>query len=204
MILLSQDATTAFGKAGTAMTTLQGKSSTLSTTVATHMKSMTTHVQNFSSAAVKAFDAVGKAADANAKKVAALQKAIDALKSKTITITVNYKVNKPAGLQHGGAFIANSPMQIDGVNIAEHSKPELVSVLPLTNPNDLTDKTIDIPMPSLKTPQIKMPHSTGGGGGQPINVHGEIHITNTLGDGRVITEIIKPFLLKNYSGITSS
>ena len=38
----------------------------------------------------------------------------------------------------------------------------------------------------------------------PINVYGEIHITNTLGDGRVISEMIKPFLLKNYSGITSS
>ena len=38
----------------------------------------------------------------------------------------------------------------------------------------------------------------------PINVYGEIHITNTLGDGRIISEMIKPFLLKNYSGITSS
>jgi hypothetical protein len=29
-----------------------------------------------------------------------------------------------------------------------------------------------------------------------INIYGKIHITNTLGDGRVITEIIEPFLLK--------
>lgn len=205
-------AKTHYGAAGTAATGFQGKSSTLSSTFSSHMSSMTSKVKSFSSAAVSAFNAVGKAADANAKKVAALRKEIDALKSKTITITVNYKVNKPSGVQHGGAFIASKATQIDGVNIAEHNKPELIAAFPLTNPNNIQDRTIDIPAPNLKMPspqikspsQVSVPSSSSSGGGQPVIVRGDQYIEVKLGDGSVIARAVKPYLLEGYSGISSS
>ena len=217
-------ATKSFDTAGKAAVGFQGKSSTLSTTVATHMKSMTTNIGTFASTSVSNFNKVGSAADANAKKVAALRKEIDALKSKTITITVNYQVNKPKGMQHGGSFlnlggppthaqhgnswIQSSPTTIGGTHIAEVA-PEIVNVIPL-DPKEKSSPfhNLELPMqmPSSIMKSVSQDRGGGGNGGTttPINVYGEIHITNTLGDGRVITEIIKPFLLKNYSGITSS
>jgi hypothetical protein len=110
-------------------------------------------------------------------------------------------LNMPNMENHG---FKKTPKTIGGTHVSEVF-PELITAIPL-DPKEKNSPfhNLDIPMPM---PQMKSISPQGRGGSMtrntPINVYGEIHITNTLGDGRVITEIIKPFLLENYSGITS-
>ncbi len=213
---------TGFGKVASSAKAAQSQLSNMSTSVSTYMSSMTTKVNSFSSASVTAFGKVGSAAEAAMKKVQALQKSIDALKDKTITITVNLEGAGVKHLQHGGsalnlngptyaaagaAWVQNTPRKIGNTHVAE-TFPEIITAIPL-DPKEKNSPfhDLNIPMPSIQQsiPQIRSRGGgSSGGGGQPINVYGEIHITNTLGDGRIISDIVKPFMLKNYSGITSS
>ena len=215
--------TTSMDEVSTSANDTQGVLSDMSTSVATYMKSMTSHVQNFASSFGDSMDSIIQDAEDATSAVEDLQSAIDALKDKEITITVNLAGAGASRLQHGGsalnlngptyaaagaAWVQNTPRKIGGTHVAE-TFPEIITAIPL-DPKEKNSPFhnvgLDVPMPEMKSiGKIGSGgRGGGGGGGQPINVYGEIHITNTLGDGRVISEIVKPFMLKNYSGITSS
>ena len=199
-----------FKQAGDAAFAAQGVMSKMSTSVATYMSSMTSHVQSFSSACVKAFDAVGKAADAAAQKVKALQSAINALKDKTVTITTRYvTVGSPGGrfggstigyARGGDSWIQDKPGKVGGMNVGEFSKPELITVTPLTNPYDVQDKTISIPSQKKSVPIIPM--GSQNNSNRPIQVTGDLYVTVSTQSGETLANEVKPFLLKGFSGIT--
>jgi hypothetical protein len=133
---------TSFNTVNTAVKTTHTALSTMSTSVSTYMDGMSKKVNSFGTASQTSFNKTRTSADTATKSVKQLQSAINALKNKTITITVNYKVNKPSGLEHGGAFMAmaqhgfsgivDRPTTMGGVRMGEGFKPELVTVQPLT------------------------------------------------------------------------
>ena len=121
-----------------------------------------------------------------------LQSAINALKSKTITITVRYNLQgKPSGIQHGGSFlthaqkkfsgIVDTPTTMNGVRMGEGSKPELVTVTPLTRGTGNTSE------PTVSS-------GKGFGGGRPIVLK-----NNIILDGRIIDKRIRKVALDEYS-----
>jgi hypothetical protein len=219
----AKSAGTSLNTVGTAAFGAQGKLSTMSKSVATYMSSMSTNVSNFASKFSSAMKTVGSQADAATKKVAALKKAVDSLKSKSINIHVGLSGPGAAYLKTGGAFISpeptgfaqsgkswvnSKPRKIGGVNISEFGKPELVTVTPLSNPMDPTDKNINMNIPIPKPQSIPRQmtsginnNTTGGGGSrQPINV--ELHTTVTMPDGKVLAKAVQQHLLSGFSGIT--
>jgi hypothetical protein len=218
----SSASVTSMEEVGTSANTAQEELSNMSSSVATYMKSMTSNVQNFESSFGDSMDSIIQDAESATTAVEDLQSAIDALKDKEITITVNLAGAGVDHLRHGGSalnmggpsyaasgksWLQKTPKKLGGTHVAE-TFPEIISAIPL-DPKERNSPfhNVDIPVPSMQS--ISQNRSGGGVGGMsgnttPINVYGEIHITNTLGDGRVISDIIKPFLLKNYSGITSS
>jgi hypothetical protein len=181
--------TASFNTVNTAVKTTQNALSSMSTSVSTYMTGMSSKVSQFGSAAQSAFSKVKSSADAATKSVKALQSAINALKSKTITITVNFKVNKPSGLEHGGAFLASAqhgfsgivdrPTTMGGVRMGEGFKPELVTVQPLTRGTG-----------NHSGPTV----SSGGFGGSSRPI--EIHVHNEI-NGREIQRIIKRVALED-------
>jgi hypothetical protein len=74
---------------------------------------------------------------------------------RTITITtINRNRNLGTTIQHGGSFVTNAqqgmsgiitrPEIVNGISMGEHSKPELITVTPLTNPNNVADTKINL------------------------------------------------------------
>jgi hypothetical protein len=181
----SSKASSSFAKAGTAGTQMANKVKSASSSMKSSLSSAASSAASFASKCVSSFNKVGSSATSNASKVRNLASAISRLKSKTITITTRYVTSgRPrGGLQHGGAFIADSPTTIGGMKMGEHYKPELVTVTPLTNPNSL-DKTI-----TVNTPR-------GGGGGSREVV---IPVTLML-DNKVLIRTVRRGLVEEVSG----
>jgi hypothetical protein len=221
----AKSAGTSMGQVGNTATGAQGKLSTMSKSVSTYMSSMSSAVSKFASAFSSAMSKVSSQAAAATSKVKALQSAVNSLKSKSINIHVGLSGPGAAYLKTGGAFISpeptgfaqggkswinSKPRKIGGVNISEFGKPELVTVTPLSNPMDPTDKNINmnIPVPKPQAiPHMKSGINTGGGvtggaGGhnQPINV--ELHTTIAMPDGKVLAKAVQQHLLSGFSGIT--
>lgn len=175
-------------------TSASGSVLAMQKSMSTNLSAAQSKANSFASAVQSAFNKVGSAATSNANKVKQLKASIDALKSKTITITVKYNVQKPSGLEHGGAFmthaqhgfsgIINQPTKFGGVRMGEGFKPELVTVTPLTrgtgNTNGLT--------------RAAGGSSTGGGSGGGV---ANITIPVIL-DGREIGRASKKFALDDF------
>lgn len=194
-----------FGEVETAASDFRSEASTTSASIATYTDSMESHIESFANSSVSNFEDVGEAASDAADKVGDLKKAIDSLKDKTVTITVKYNVqSKPSGLQHGGSFIADEPTRISGVNVAE-TFPEIVNVIPLDpkEPNSpFHNINVNVPkLPSLDG--IMSAPSTTQGGGSNVTVTGNLIATIQLPNGEAMAKVVKPYMLKGYSGIVS-
>ena len=212
-------ATQDFGEVSDVMFETQGTASDLSKNIKTYMSSMSTNVNTATGNMISDFDDLVSTLEDVTSAAKDVKKAIEAIPDHK-TITIDYKINKPKGVQHGGAwvtgmqqggsFIADKPMRFDGVNMGEHYKPELVTVTPLTNPNDLNDKTVDfdlgnsafsksIPRAVEDVKHIAQTQGTNttGGMGLPQN----IEVTVVMPNGEVLARVVKPLLLRNYSAI---
>jgi hypothetical protein len=216
-------ATTAFGKiksqAATMATGVTGSFNTTGTSALTFrnnieqvasdfesaMSEMTSHVESFADAFSSAMDTLIQSANDAQQAVEDLQSAIDNLKDKTVTVTVNYKRTGISSFQHGGAFIADRPMNFAGAHMGEHHKPELVTVTPLTNPNKISEKSIDMSRFATATSMqrggqiIRAPNTNGNTGQELIteikglrnDVKNLRMISNTILDGRLIDQTIQ-------------
>jgi methyl-accepting chemotaxis protein len=137
--------TSSMNTASTSALTLRNNVEQMASDMQSDLSSAASHAQSFASAVVSSFNRVGSAASSAASQVKSLASAINSLKDKTVTVTTRYvTTGKPGGAQHGGSFIVDSPTKIAGVNVGEHHKPELINVIPLTNPNVNSDRTIDL------------------------------------------------------------
>ena len=180
----SSKASSSFAKAGTAGTQMANRVKSASSSMKSSLNSAASSAASFASKCVSSFNKVGSSATSNASKVRNLASAISRLKSKTITITTKYVTSgRPGGLQHGGAFIANNPTTIGGTKVGEHYKPELVTVTPLTNPNNL-DRTVTVNTPA-----------TRGGGSREV----VIPVTLML-DNKVLIRTVRRGLVEEVSG----
>ena len=106
------------------------------------------------------------------------------------------------GFQHGGSFISTHEQNFKGRRISELNKWEMVTVIPLSNPNDATDKNSLFPAPARLPASIGAGVAGGGAGGGliggaggPIIVQGNITSVITLPDGRVLAHAVNPFLM---------
>lgn len=198
--------------------------SSMGSQISSAMSSASSAVSKFASSASSAFSKVGSQAAQATKMVKQLQSAINSLKSKSINIHVGLTGPGARFMRHGGAFISaeptgfaqtgtsfvnTKPRKIGGVNISEFGKPELVTVTPLSDPGNPMDKNIGMSIPK---PQA-IPHHGGGlggmvgggngsGGGQPITVTGDVHVSVMMPDGQVLAKSVRGYLLEGFSGIT--
>ncbi len=141
---MASGVTSSMNAASTSALTFRNNVQQTADDVSSACDEMTSAVESFADAFEGAMDQLVSSAEKAKQAVEEVQSAIDSLKDKTVTVTVNYKeTGRPTDLQHGGSFIAGHPMKIDGVNIGEHHKPELVTVTPLTNPNRNYERSID-------------------------------------------------------------
>ena len=206
---------------------LQGTESQLSSNTKTYFNSMKTNVGSATDSMVsdlddlikildKAEKAASSAADAFYDMAAAAKKAASAA-SKVGGAQFGGTFITTAA-QHGGSFIVDRPKNINGINVGEHHKPELVTVIPLTNPNDINDKTVDFNIGGsdkngrsneLREISSKMINSNSngmrsmnsGGGNNMTSLPQYIEIKVVLQNGELLSRVIKPFLLKDYSAI---
>ena len=209
---------TSMGEVSTSANDTQGELSNMSSSVATYMDSMSSNVSDFESSFGTSMDSVITDAETATTAVEDLQSAIDALKDKTITITVNLEgagvdhlkhggsfinFGAPAHAQHGAAWIQKNPTKIGGTSISE-TFPEVVSVIPL-DPKEKASPFYNLELP-VKTPEIPTPTviAGGGGGGGPTVTQGDVYVTVQLPNGEALARVVKPFMLTGYSGITSS
>jgi hypothetical protein len=207
-------------------TTASASFSTMNKSVGTSLQNMTTKVQSFGKASSKSFDETKRSADQATKSVQALQKAINALKNKTVTITQKFTTSGTRYVRHGGSFISmdptgfaaggqswinTKPRKIGGMNISEFGKPELVTVTPLSNPNDPMDRNMSIGLPKTPQPIQSSMNKFGanpitggsrGNGNQPIQVTGNVYVTVKTQNGKVLAQEVQPYLLQDFGGIT--
>ena len=185
----------------------QEASSKLSTSVKAHTDSMEANITDWANKTVTAFGtAIKKANEAinTFKAVAAAVKAIPDTK----TITIKYNVQKKPELQHGGAFITDHREDFGGATIGEFSKPELVTVTPLSNSHNIADKSINMDIGSSLNPLKKQLTSgissmvSGGGVSASPSMPSSITVTLVMPNGEVLLRQIQPLLLRNYSSIT--
>ena len=213
----ASSAGTSFSNVASSTKTAQTALSGMSTSVATYMKSMTTNVGNFANKFSSSMKTVGSQADAAANKVAALKKGIDALKSKTITITVNAKGSGLSYIRHGGSainiptetgmsyaaggktWIQKTPKTLGNTHVAE-TFPEIISAIPL-DPKEKMSPFHDLKM---NLPMSEIPTFKGGGGGggsrQPIQL--TLHTTVAMPDGKVLAKAVNTHLFSEFSGVT--
>jgi hypothetical protein len=197
-----------------AITSTQGAMSKFSTSVASYSKSMASNLKSFSSSAVSSLKAVTSAA--NSATSALNKMASAAAKAKSARSGLRFggafvmggqPMNQSGFAQTGKSFINSRPRKIGGVNISEFSKPELVTVTPLSNPSDPMDKGLNyldkLPAPKLQMPDMSNIGGSGNnkGGRQPIHV--ELHTTISMPDGKVLAKSVQSHLLDGFSGITS-
>jgi hypothetical protein len=206
-------ATTSFGAAGKAALATQKSLSDLSKNTATYTKSMAANLKSFSSSAVSALNAVASAAKkaesalkSMAQAAAKAKAARSGLRFGGAFVMGGQAMNQSSFAQTGKSFINSRPRKIGGVNISEFSKPELVTVTPLSNPSDPMDKGLNY-LDKLPAPKLQMPNMatsvTGGerrSSNQPIQV--ELHTTVTMPDGKVLAKAVQQHLLSGFSGIT--
>jgi hypothetical protein len=206
-------ATTSFGAAGKAALATQKSLSDLSKNTATYTKSMTGNLKSFSSSAVSSLNAVAKAAKAAesalksmAQAAAKAKAARSGLRFGGAFVTGGQAMNQSSFAQTGKSFINSRPRKIGGVNISEFSKPELVTVTPLSNPSDPMDKGLNY-LDKLPAPKVQIPDMSNIGssnnnrnGNQPIQV--ELHTTIAMPDGKVLAKAVQTHLLNGFSGIT--
>jgi len=218
----------AIGSYGTAvksgLLTYQKASSTLSTTVATHSKSMAANLKSFSSQAVSALNAVtsaaNKATSALNKMAAAAKKAASAAKGVGGgQFGASYLMQEGGQfmMRNGGSFIADHFMRYGGHSIGEYGKKELVTVTPLSDPSNLSQKapfmdtqginnfSNQMPTPQLAVPTNGQITQGGNNNSQPLNiqVRGDIKQEFMLPSGHVYRKQISSVLFENISAITS-
>jgi hypothetical protein len=192
--------------------------SNMSSSVASYMKSMSSHVSSFASEFSNSMSKVQSQAEEATSAVEDLQSAIDNLKDKEITIHVGLEGPGVGFMRHGGStlniggpsyaaggatWIQKTPKKIGNTHVAE-TFPEIISAIPL-DPKEKNspfhDLDMNIPVPLVNT-AIQQPR--GGGGGGPSVTQGDLYVTVTLPNGEVLARAVKPYMLNNYSGITSS
>lgn len=141
-----------------------------------------------------------------------VQNALSGLKDKNVTVTTTHLTKENTctncrfggsslHMQHGGSFIADHEMFFKGAHIAEFNKPELVTVTPLTNPYDATDKSMKIVTEHLTK------FNTRGSPGS--SKQGPIHINLTvpvyLAQGLpAITKFVRQVVLEDVGMFPSS
>lgn len=108
------------------------------------------------------------------------QSKINSLKGKNVTntVTTRYVTAGRPRLQHGGSFVVDKTTNIAGRTLGEFNKPELVTVTPLTNPNEPTDRTISVPIPSATSANRHVSSSAGSSSGDttivvPVHIGSE-------------------------------
>jgi len=196
---------------GSTVTKTQGVMSKFSTSVATYSKSMASNLKSFSSSAVSSLNAVASAAkkaesalNAMAKAAAKAKSARSGLRFGGAFVTGGNMMNTSSFAQSGKSWINSKPRRIGGVNISEFSKPELVTVTPLSNPSDPMDKGLNyldkLPGPKLQAPDLSGLSKGGQQKGGPISV--QLHTTITMPDGKVLAKAVQQHLLQGFSGIT--
>jgi hypothetical protein len=184
-------------------------------------------IGEWASNTVSNFDDVGSAAEDATSKIEDLQSAINALKDKTITVTVNLTGSGVGYLAHGGSsinfptsastsfaaggktWLQKTPKKIGNTHVSERF-PEIISAIPL-DPKEKASPfhNVDVPMQGMPTSIAAAP-SIGGGGmgsigtgsGQPVHVSGNLSVTVTTKSGAVLAKEIQPYMLEGYSGIT--
>jgi hypothetical protein len=207
----AKGATTSFGQAANGTKTFHTAASKLSTSVATYSKSMASNLKSFSSSAVSSLKAVTSAANkatsalkAMAQAAAKAKAARSGLRFGGAFVMGGQAMNQSSFAQTGKSWINSRPRKIGGVNISEFSKPELVTVTPLSNPSDPMDKGLSyldkLPAPKLQMPNVASTNTSNRGTNQPINVN--LHTTITMPDGKVLAKAVQQHLLSGFSGIT--
>lgn len=113
------------------------------------------------------------------KGVNSAQSKINSLKGKNVTntVTTRYVTAGRPRLQHGGSFVVDKTTNIAGRTLGEFNKPELVTVTPLTNPNEPSDRTISVPIPSATSANPRVSSSAGSSRGDTTIVV-PVHIGN--------------------------
>jgi hypothetical protein len=133
--------TSGMNSASSAALTFRNNMEQVSQDVISALAAMESKASSVSSSIASSFGRIGSAASSAASEVDNLRSSIDSLKDKTVTITTRYRtIGAPAGAQHGFQGIVDHRQNL---TVGEYGKPELVSVIPLTNPNRISDKTID-------------------------------------------------------------
>jgi hypothetical protein len=206
----------------TQLTTLSKTTTTLGkafTTMGSQTKSAMSQaasaIKSFSSSSVSALKKVESAAKsatsalkAMAAAAAKAKAARSGLRFGGAFVTGGQTMNQSSYAQTGKSWINSRPRKIGGVNISEFSKPELVTVTPLSNPSDPMDKGLNyldgLPAPKLQMPDMSNMGSGSGSGrasnNQPINM--TLHTTVTMPDGKVLAKAVQSHLLNGFSGIT--
>ena len=94
---------------------------------------MASKVSSFASAMSSAMGKASSSMSQAESRARSLASAINALKSKTITITTVY-VTRRVFAAAGGAFVTSSPTNVGPLNVSEFGQKELVTVTPLEGP----------------------------------------------------------------------
>lgn len=123
----------------TTFTTFQRSSQTMATTVSGSFSNMqrnaASSLSNLKSGVSSTMSSISSSMKTAESRARALASAINALKSKSITITTTYvTVRRTIYAAKGGAFIASSPTNVGPLNVSEFSQKELVTVTPLEGP----------------------------------------------------------------------
>jgi hypothetical protein len=187
----------------------------LESTIKGLMSLMSSHVSDFASDFKSSMDSVIQDAENATQAVEDLQSAINALEDKTVTVTYEQKTtgSAPSGYQHGGSFLNTSsvsyaaggrswiqktPTMLGNSHVAE-VYPEFITVTPL-DPREKASPfyNMEIPMASTTTRG-----GGGGSGGSSVMVTGDLYVTVQTQSGEVLANQVKPYLLKNFSGITA-
>lgn len=102
--------------------------------IGTHLSTAQSRFAAFASAVRGSMSQLQSSVSSAIASVRQLQAQINALKSKTITITTRYVTVGRPGFARGGSFVTNSPTKVAGASVSEFGHAELVTVTPLQTP----------------------------------------------------------------------
>lgn len=117
-----------------ALRAFPGEAQRMSSTVSSAFQSMGSRVASVSTSMSSSLSKASSAMVSATGKARQLASAINALKSKTITITTRYVTVGRPGFARGGSFVTNSPTKVGGASVSEFGHAELVTVTPLQTP----------------------------------------------------------------------
>lgn len=194
---------TASGNAETMTTSTNRMHSDVSSTLRSNIDSWgrwANDVGTASRSAANSFESamrsIRSSASSATSAVNRLRSMINSLRSRTITITTRFRTigSPPSGFQHGGSFIVDKPSTIAGNRVGEFSKPELVTVTPLSNPNNIQDKSVNINAGSVRRAITEDTREEGKGRGKKEALVETPIILNL--DGEVVLRFIQKRLLE--------